>query len=68
MNPDSFPRISKELMEALHALFPERTPELSWTDREIWVRVGERRVVRTLQRIYDEQNRNILENKLHVHE
>jgi hypothetical protein len=30
------------------------------------MRVGERRVVRTLQRIFDEQNRNILEEKLNV--
>lgn len=66
--PSDFPRISKDFIEALDALYPERCPEPQWSDREIWMRVGERRVVRALQRIFDEQNRNILEEKLNVHE
>lgn len=66
MIPSDFPRISPELIKALDALYPERCPEPQWSDREIWMRVGERRVVRTLQRIFDEQNRNILEEKLNV--
>lgn len=68
MNNADFPRIPNDLIEALDALYPERTPDPQWSDREVWMRVGERRVVRTLQRIFDEQNRNILEEKLNVHE
>lgn len=68
MIPSDFPRISPELIKALDALYPERCPDPQWPDREIWMRVGERRVVRALQRIFDEQNRNILEEKLNVRE
>jgi len=59
---DNFPYVPKDLLEALEKLYPERTPEPEWSDREIWMRVGERRVVRFLKRIFEQQNENVLRN------
>lgn len=49
------PHITDELVEFLDALYPERCPELSWTDREVWARAGERRVVRKLKQMLADQ-------------
>lgn len=49
------PYISEELIEFLDKSFPERSPELSWSDREIWIKAGERRLVRYLIRLHQEQ-------------
>lgn len=60
------PPIPKDLLDALDSKFPERCPEVSWSDREVWVRTGERLVIRYLKRVYEEQNRNILDNPVLV--
>lgn len=52
---DLFPPIEKALIDRLEELFPERCPEETWTDRQIWIYVGQRNVVRMLQSIYIEQ-------------
>lgn len=57
---NNIPPIPPNLLEALEEMYPERCPEPSWSDREIWIRVGERRVVRNLRRLFEEQNENIL--------
>lgn len=57
---DHLPVVPKDLLDALDARFPERCPEPEWSDREIWIRAGERRVVRFLKRICEQQNENIL--------
>ena len=49
------PHVSKELIDFLDEQFPERTPEMSWSDREIWVKAGERKLVRYLHRLFEEQ-------------
>lgn len=54
------PAVPKDLLDALDKRFPERCPEPSWSDREIWMRVGERQVVKFLKRIFDEQNENVM--------
>jgi len=59
------PVISEDLLKALDKQFPERCPEPSWSDREVWMRVGERRVVRFLKRVFDQQNENVL-REVHV--
>lgn len=66
MPTSEIPYISQDLMEFMEDLYPERCPDPQWSDREIWMRVGERRVVRALKRIFDEQNRNILEEPIRV--
>lgn len=57
---DELPAIPEDLLKALDAKYPELCPDPSWTEREVWMRVGERRVVRYLKRIFAEQNENVL--------
>lgn len=59
---DQLPVIPKDLLDALEQRFPERCPEPEWSEREIWMRVGERRVIRLLRRAYEQQQENVLEN------
>ena len=39
------PVITDELIKALDAVFPNRCPDLSVSDREVWYRSGQRYVV-----------------------
>lgn len=58
------PYISDELIEFLNAAYPERSPEPSWTDREIWLKSGERRLVRKLTQMHEDQlEKAILKSK-----
>ncbi|WMM94898.1 hypothetical protein CRP804_gp20 [Roseobacter phage CRP-804] len=58
---DKLPIIEKSLVEYLERMYPDVCPEISHTEREIFFRRGAVDVVRTLRRIHDEQNENILE-------
>jgi hypothetical protein len=62
MTEDLLPFIPTELLEALNQRYPERSPELQWSDREIWIAVGERRVIRFLIEQSKRQQENMLEN------
>jgi hypothetical protein len=42
------PSTVSELVEWLDKLYPERSPDPDDSEREIWMRVGERRLVRSL--------------------
>ena len=55
-----FPPISLDLLTALQAAFPERSPEPGDEHAELMVRAGEARVVRFLRRKFNEQNENVL--------
>lgn len=54
------PSIPEDLVKALDLAFPERCPEPEWSDRDIWMRVGERRVIRFLLRKFKEQTDNVM--------
>lgn len=54
------PVIPKDLLDALDKQFPEQCPLINWSDREIWVKVGQRSVIRHLLKAYELQNENIL--------
>ena len=41
----SLPVITDELIDALSQVFPNRHPDLSLSDREVWYRAGQRYVV-----------------------
>lgn len=60
MNSQAFPEIPAALMAALDERFPERSAELSWSDREVWMKAGERAVVRFLRAQFDRQNETVL--------
>tara|TARA_B100000959_G_scaffold274863_1_gene327344 strand:+ start:97 stop:297 length:201 start_codon:yes stop_codon:yes gene_type:complete len=64
MNNDKLaklPPISKELLEELDKLFPERTPEINMDMKEIYFRIGQRSVVRFLHKEKKQQSDNIME-------
>jgi len=62
MQEKNFPIIPKPLLDELNERYPERSAESEWTDRDIWIKSGERRVIRFLNEMYKRQNENILEN------
>jgi hypothetical protein len=42
------PQTADEVVALLDETYPEQCADPSWTDREVWLRAGERRVVRFL--------------------
>lgn len=56
-----FPAIPADLLDELDRLFPERSAELNWSDREVWLKAGERGVVRLLRARFDEQNETVIQ-------
>jgi hypothetical protein len=54
--PAQFPAVPPRLLAALDERFPNRTPDLSDSDRQVWFKAGARSVVDFLKRQYDEQN------------
>ena len=57
------PVISKDLLDALDGLFPERTPPITMEYKEICFRSGQRSVVNFLHDKLKQQSENVLENK-----
>ena len=49
------PSFTAEQVEYLNAVWPEKCPEKSHTDREIWIAVGARSVVRNINSLYNAQ-------------
>jgi hypothetical protein len=47
--------IDPALLEVLNAHYPERCPEPTTSDRDIWIAVGQRKVVRWLNDHYERQ-------------
>jgi Ni,Fe-hydrogenase III component G len=56
MDDDLWPPIDESILKRLEETYPELCPEENWTDRQIWIYVGQRNVVRMLRSIYLEQN------------
>ena len=50
------PNVDKVLVDYLDRMYPDVSPELNMSEREIFFRRGAVDVVRTLRRIYAEQN------------
>jgi len=61
--PKTLPVITKELLDGLDALFPERTPEINMEPKEMYFRIGQRSVVRFLHAEAKKQSENLLEKK-----
>ncbi len=55
MDESLWPPIDEALIKRLEEVFPEKCPDLTQDDREIWHYVGQRAVVRMLRAIYLEQ-------------
>jgi hypothetical protein len=52
---DLFPPIDEALVKKLDEVYPESCPDPALSDREIWMAVGARQVVRMLRAVYLEQ-------------
>lgn len=52
---DLWPPLDEALIKKLDELIPEKCPEFADSDREIWMYVGQRQVVRLLRSVYLEQ-------------
>ena len=62
--PLPFPVLSDELIRALDSHYPQRHPDLSLSDREIWYRAGQRAVVDFLIEQQVRQRENMLTNSV----
>jgi hypothetical protein len=49
------PSLSKDLIDKLDKLYPDKCPLLTDEERMVWFKVGQRSVINYLQQIYDEQ-------------
>ena len=57
---DKTPIIERDLLDYLNELFPNNCPNEMMSDRQIWMAVGSRLVVRKLEQEFEIQNENIL--------
>lgn len=53
-----WPPIDEALLKKLDEVFPEKCPDISCSERELWVYVGSRSVVRMLHAVYLEQQQD----------
>ena len=57
------PDLSRDLIDALDARFPLRLPDIKDSEREIWFKVGQRKVIEFLIDTYDEQHKTLISPK-----
>lgn len=62
MASNTLPVISDDLIQGLDNLYPQRHPDLSLSDREIWYRAGQRSVVDYLIEQQKRQRETMLNN------
>ena len=64
MANNSLPVITDDLIQGLDNLYPQRHPDLSLSDREIWYKAGQRFVVDYLIEQQRRQQDTMLDQKL----
>lgn len=52
--------MSGDFIKMLDAMYPPRPPDPKDTEREIWMKAGERRLVEVLQAKFNEANERII--------
>ena len=62
MANNTLPVITDDLIQSLDNLYPQRHPDLSLSDREIWYRSGQRSVVDYLIEQQKRQRETMLNN------
>jgi len=60
---DKQPIITKDLIEYFDRIYPDVSPELTISDREVWFKRGSVDVVRHMKGIFEDQQDNILDIK-----
>lgn len=64
MSSEKLPVITDELIFALDQIFPNRHPDLSLSDREVWYKAGQRFVVDWLVEQQKRQKETMLTEKV----
>jgi len=59
---ENLPIIPSNLLDALDKLYPDRYPDLSCPEREVWFKAGQRSVIDFLIMVKKEQENTILDN------
>jgi len=54
------PPIDERLVAAMAAEFPDRAPDLDWSDKEIMLRAGQVAVIRWMTKKHEEQQEDLL--------
>jgi len=54
------PPIDERLVAAMAAEFPDRAPDLDWSDKEIMFRAGQVAVIRWLAQKHEQQQEDLL--------
>ena len=62
MASNTLPLITDDLIQGLDNLYPQRHPDLSLSDREIWYKAGQRSVVDYLIEQQKRQRETMLNN------
>lgn len=57
------PDLSRRLLERLDELYPDKCPDPNDSERDIWIKAGQRKVVNFLWDVFDEQNETIISTK-----
>jgi hypothetical protein len=54
------PLITKDLLEYLERIYPDKCPEPATPEREIWIAVGRATLVRHLRRLFIKQTATVV--------
>lgn len=49
MTDIKLPPISKDLIDTLETLFPDKCPDINDSDRKIWIDVGQQKIIKFLK-------------------
>lgn len=60
MEEQKIPYVPEDLVNHLKTLFPDQTPSLLDSEREVWAKVGCQQVIRYLDSLIEDQNQNII--------
>lgn len=56
----NLPEISRDLLEELETRFPDKCPDPRMTEKDIYIKMGEVRVIRFLRAEFEIQNQSVL--------
>lgn len=54
------PPISSALISWLEAQYPDKAPDIQWSEREVWEKSGQAKLVRGLKAHFERQTRTAL--------
>jgi hypothetical protein len=64
VTPKALPPVPRELVDFLDKAFPDRCPDISVTEKDVWFTAGQVSVVRKLKQILAQHEQNIVEESI----